>query len=366
MSYKKAAISLFFLLFCSIHIKAQQEPLSVEEQLTLLELEMDSLSIFNLIDSILLSESGLYSELNFRLGYNSNVAIAGRNFDINQHGISPGVSYYHKKGFYADVSGFWNSSFDPKYSLTVASLGYMKFFGSNWTLTGSYDRWIYNRSPSSNSTIIDTSLRNSLNLSSGFNTKHFFASIDYNYLFGSSKAHRLIGNVAGNLSMKNVWVFDKIRIAPSFSMIYGNNDVFTYFFSTEQQERQFTRIIINTEEFRSLVSSINFSNEEQLIIRRIENNPRLDDEQKNNRTYFQVYSKNNQVLDYINNQKSDTSNKYGLMNYSFSLPIIFSINQFNLILSYTYSVPFKLPGEQEIPDPIGYFSASLTYRIPFR
>lgn len=353
-------LALIQIVFCA---NAQKPELSVEDQLAQLELDMDSLSIFILIDSLLNYQTPIYSELNIRASYNSNVLSAGRNLGVDQHGISPGVSYYHKKGFYADISGYWNSAFDPKYSLTIASVGYMKIFHKHWSATGSYERWFYNTS--SNDSTTSTSLKNSLNLSTAYSAKYIYASLDYNYLFGQKKANRLIGTVAGTFTMKDKWLFDQIRITPSFSVIYGNSDVYNYYYSTQLQQAQYIVDIVQTEEFQTFFQTVNFTNEESEALNRIENNQRLSQTEKNRRKYF-VYINNSEISDFIQNKLNSTSSSYGIMNYSFSLPVVFYIKNFNFSLSYSYSIPVKLPGETSSYDPIGYFSASITYRIPFR
>ncbi|MFT6865853.1 MAG: hypothetical protein ACJA08_000679 [Cyclobacteriaceae bacterium] len=350
---------VFTFYFC----EAQSNELSISEQLDIMEMEMDSLSIFNLIDSLLKRTSPIYSELNFRVGYNSSVLSAGRNFGINQFGLSPGVSYYHKKGFYADVSGFWNSSLDPKYNLTVLSAGYMKFIGKHWTLNGSYERWVYQVSDSETST---SSLKNSLNISSGLTTKHLYGSLDYSYLFGQSNAHRIIGNISGNISVKNIWIFDQIRFAPGISAIYGNSDVTTYFNGNiieEIRTNEYLKSNINTPEFISFARNA-LSADEMAEIENI----RMSNIRFKGQQIIDIYLNNPTISNHIYELLDETENQYGLMNYSFQLPVILTLNKsFNLILSYSYSVPVKLPGETSIfLDPIGYFSCSFIYRIPIR
>src|SRR5688572_31714787 len=68
----------------------------------------DSLSIFSLIDSLLQQGDLEASQLAVRLSYNSNVLSTGRTLGINNFGLAPGVSYYHKSGLYADLSGYWS------------------------------------------------------------------------------------------------------------------------------------------------------------------------------------------------------------------------------------------------------------------
>src|SRR5688572_2481757 len=62
----------------------------------------DTLSIVDLIDSLLMLEDDLSSQFAVRVGYNSNVLSAGRTLGIENFGLAPGISYYHKSGLYAD------------------------------------------------------------------------------------------------------------------------------------------------------------------------------------------------------------------------------------------------------------------------
>ena len=70
----------------------------------------------------------------------------------------------------------------------------------------------------------------------------------------------------------------------------------------------------------------------------------------------------------INNQLFDvsTTESFGLMSVNFSLPVSFTIKNLSIMLSYSYSIPIALPGEEFELDPIGYFGTTLSYRIPFK
>src|SRR5688500_15690403 len=119
---------LFFIIVlaasCTLSGAQDADSLVLSQVDTDLSLQ-DSLSIFHLIDSLLQQGDFEASQLAVRLSYNSNVMSTGRTLGIDNFGLSPGVSYYHKSGLYADLSGFWSKNFDPAYYLTVTSLGYM-------------------------------------------------------------------------------------------------------------------------------------------------------------------------------------------------------------------------------------------------
>ena len=82
----------------------------------------DSLSVFDLIDSLLQHADLGGSQMAVRLAYNSNVMSTGRTLGIENFGLSPGISYYHKSGFYADVSGYWSKDLDPAYYGCIVGL----------------------------------------------------------------------------------------------------------------------------------------------------------------------------------------------------------------------------------------------------
>src|SRR5688572_14102284 len=103
----------------------------------------DSLSIFYMIDSLLQQGDLNTSQLALRVSYNSNVLSTGRTLGIENFGLSPGVSYYHKSGLFADVSGYWSRNFDPSYYLTVASLGYMRDLSRHFSIMAGYDHYFY-------------------------------------------------------------------------------------------------------------------------------------------------------------------------------------------------------------------------------
>ena len=54
---------------------------------------------------------------------------------------------------------------------------------------------------------------------------------------------------------------------------------------------------------------------------------------------------------------------FGIMNYAISVPLLLSSKNFSFMLSYTYSIPVALPGEFFEVDPVGFFGASVSYRI---
>ncbi len=240
----------------------------------------------------------------------------------------------------------------------------MKFFGKRWSTSASYERWIYNLSETYSSY---ATFKNSLTLTGSFNSKYFYGSLDYSYLFGSQNAHRLIGSLSGYLNWKKVWIFDRVKVLPSVSVIFGNNIVTTIYSGDLREafrQNEYLRENLQSPEFRQFIQSALTDNERNLI-QQIKNNRNLSIREKTQRITA-VYLSNSEVDTYIRQSLAEGANEYGLMNYSFSLPVLFSIKNFTWSINYTYSVPINLPGETADLSAIGYLSTSLSFRIPLR
>ena len=297
---------MFALMACTTGARAQADSLGNYEGL-------DSLSIFRLIDSVL-SLDTKYSSLHLRLSYTSRVTSAGRDLNIKQYGLTPGISYYHHSGIYGDLSGYWNSQLAPRYSLTAATFGFLGIPAKWLSYNLSAERSFYNTAASDS---LITAPPNGLNAAVFMDAKWLYSSLDYTYLFGNGSAHRLQTSLAGHFEFKKVLFLDKITLFPTASALLGNEEIISYRYNVDLTDPRVRR-----------------------ILRR---NPRL---------------KNQALI-----TKSD--NVFGLMNVSLSAPASFRYKNFNLHFSYTYNIPIALPGEYLAdPSPNSYFSTSLSYMIP--
>ena len=269
----------------------------------------DSLFIFDLIDSLLSMEQA-EQQLVLRLGYNSNVLSAGRTLGIENFGITPGLTYYHPSGFYADVSGFWSADFEPSYYLTVATVGYIKDLNEKFSVMGGYDRYFY--------TVADKGTyipyRNSLSISSVIDMKTFSASVNYSFYFGDQYAHRIMPGLSCFLQKRNVFKLDRIGIRPSIYMLLGDD-------------------VIITQEY--LVRPKNLAELRYNLV-----------------TYGSSFG----IV-------QTTKNVFGIMNYALTIPLTLSKKNFGFSFSYTYNIPKALPGETLTFSESTYLSASLLYVI---
>jgi len=309
MGKRWLCLTIWTASFC--HLQAQDaDSLLLELPNDSLLSYSDSLSIFYLIDSLLtMEENTVSSQLAVRLAYNSNVLYAGRTLGIDQFGLSPGISFYHKTWLYADISGFWSDDYDPQYYLTILSAGYLHSFSSKFSVAANYDRYFYNQEDD----FIPYS--NGITISPILDLKPFSIQCDYTYYFGETHANRLMPSVGINLTKKKFWGVDRISFTPAFYLLFG--------------DATFTNIII----------------------------PSTPAE------WIEAYNRLQQGLSWY---KTETYTEFGIMNYSFSIPLNIQHKNFNVSVSYVYSIPKALPSETLLLPESGFLAASITYYISFK
>jgi hypothetical protein len=270
----------------------------------------DSLSIFEMIDSLLQNAEAEGSQLGVRLSYNSNVLSAGRTLGIENFGLSSGISYYHKSGVFADVAGYWSKDFDPKYYLTVATVGYMYSFPKVFSVVAGYDRFFYNFS--SDDAYIP--YKNTLSVTPVIEVKPFMLTLNYSYYFGDSYVNRIMPGLSLVLEKKKLLKLDKVSFQPTVFMLLGD-EVIT------DAEITVTRKLVSLfpPDF-DWITSIQF------IDRRV----------------------------------------FGIMNYAFTFPLTVAHKNWSFMFSYAYNIPKALPGEPLTLSESSYLYGSISYFISTR
>jgi hypothetical protein len=308
------------------------------------DLAYNSLDILDLIDSLLRTDIN-YSQLSLRLGYTSDITYAGRNFGIQQFGFGAGASYYHKTGLFADISGFWNSNIKPAFNPAITTIGYFGSFTNKWTFTTSYDHFFYNKVEDELSYFPIT---NSLNAATFLEFGKFTIAGEYSFLFGEESAHRARANLMYTLSKNNWGFIDRFVVMPSISMLLGSSYIYqinpvypTMNLETRKTVRQMMIEMYGVDLIRYLWRN---NREKYIELEKL------------------TYSENReQFTDY----QITSENVFGIMNYTFSLPLYFYINNFTFALSYHYNIPVALPGEDLSLEPNSYAGATIIYNIPF-
>jgi len=300
------------------------------DSLLLDEMLQDSASFISLIQDIL-DQDYLHSQLTLRLGYTSDILNAGRNFGVSQFGLSAGVSYYHKSGVFADISGYYNSDLQPKYNTTVISAGYMGSIGKQWSYILSYDHFFY-RQQTNTDFPIEYPLTNSANGSMYIQLKKWSLGFDYSFLFGSETAHRIRNNISYSFSLGKLKKIDRIAFTPNLSLLLGNANITTTVFNRETAKAK-------AQELIDQIGRANF--------------------------LYLFYNERERLKELLSEIK--TTNSFGVMNYSLYLPLSVTIKQTTFLVSYSLNFPVALPGEEGVDTSVnGYLSASILFNFSLK
>ena len=313
------------------------------------ENETDSTSLFALLDELLKPEPK-QSQLQFRIAYSNRVTSAGRDFGIDQQGLTPGISFYHHSGFYGDVSGFWNSEFDPQYNLTILTVGYMGRIKKNTSYSLSFDHSFFTEKYDYQT------LTNSFSGSITQDFKYVYSGLDYSFSFGDETAHRLIWNVTGNIGMKGFGPFKKISFLPSVAVLFGNQNITSQYTRTNHLTRFLNSSNLELAYFANRLNERGFPNVTTEFLIRLRNSINADEEL--NSFQSEAYS--------LLFESSTTENKFSLMNYYLTIPVLFQTNNFSFYLSYNYNIPRNLDGAEYEFESNSYFGFSINYNIPIR
>ena len=130
----------------------------------------------------------LYTNFSF----DESVFFAGRDFDINQFGFTPSISYMKGQNFFVSLGSAYFSELDPKWDFVSISSGYSLFLDQNekLSLTGIYSRIFFaDNTAELNPNRLSASLalyKNSLRLrgSAGYlfgGSTAFYTTLSYSY-----------------------------------------------------------------------------------------------------------------------------------------------------------------------------------------
>ncbi len=166
----------FFVGFFFSYLSVFSQP---EDEEAILDSVLDE---FFSTDSLLVDlpkTNYLYTNFSF----DESVFFAGRDFDVNQFGFTPSISYMRGQNFFVSLGSAYFSELDPKWDFVSISSGYSLFLDrkERLSLTGIYSRIFF---------ADDTAQLNPNRLSAAFafSKNSFRLRCATGYLFGGSTA----------------------------------------------------------------------------------------------------------------------------------------------------------------------------------
>lgn len=179
----KYYITLFFCLVCGFISYSQETKAKNKEIDEIID------NLFNeeeIIDELIKSLSS-FNYLYVSSSYSSSTYFSGRDIQVDQYNLKPQISYVDSKGFFASLSGVYYSGFIPNWDVTIASLGFGKYFDKKkqFKYSTSYSKYFYNNE-------IDNLYTNAFTAGLGYRTdsKFFGTQISGTFLFGKDQSYQ--------------------------------------------------------------------------------------------------------------------------------------------------------------------------------
>ena len=293
----KIKIIFLLLLFPIIHSTIAQEDQSLEEEMDEIIDNIIAIDDEDLID--ILDELNKYQIIFTSIDFNDKTYFLGRDIGIDQYNIATQVMYENSNGIFAGIAGTYYSEFDPKWDLTVVSVGYGKSFGKNENIRAEagYSRYIFSN-PSSND--FENSIDANFDIST--NNGAFGTTINTSYLFGGKTGWQSSASVYGDIKLFSLDADrgTKVTFGPDLSFVFGSEN-------------------IDTSRIDNLGIAIPFIN-------------RIVDS-------FETFS---------------------LRNIQLQLPVVFQFNDFHVEAGYNINFPKALEFEGDI-DSTSFFNFGLSY-----
>lgn len=261
-------------------------------------------------DSLAVRPAGLSSQLVLRLDHATRALFAGRDYGVRQSITTPSLTYNHRSGVYAGVSGSFYSQEVPAYTLTDFSLGYGNFLGDKLLYNVSYDHYAYNQSG-------PAVLGNTAGLLLSYDVGPVSLGSSYALLFGGGHTgHRLVPSLSGYHAWKHLGFIDKLFVLPSLSATIGTQNTSYQVFPAKAAEVSKTK------------------------------KPKKG-----------AAPASQPVTEEVTN--------FGLMSWNLALPVKVRVGHVTFGAAYNYVLPIKLPHEDEAAgfSPKSYVSFSLSYSL---
>ncbi|GAA4407919.1 hypothetical protein GCM10023187_29120 [Nibrella viscosa] len=279
-----------------------------------------------------------------RLGYANRTLFAGRDFGINQYMITPGITYYHKSGINVDVTGYYFSQSQPLYELTALSVGYMHNVSDNLLLSVDLSRSFYTQTDAEFPALFPYNAY----LSGSYDWGNWMAGLDYTFLFGNETAHRVRPRISYYMSWKNVGIFDRISLNPTLSATFGGDQI------SFEQLRPVSMLTDDNPRLQAI------ANNSKQKANGNANSGKGNGKSKGSGPVAQppVPPANNAIA-----QQS----YFGLMCYTLSVPLRFTLGTVRVGTMYNLVFPVKLyPTESISTNPVSYFGLSLSHTLTLR
>lgn len=148
-----------------------------------------------------------------------SVFFAGRDFDIDQFGFTPSISYMRGNNFFVSMSSAYFSELDPNWDFVSISSGYSLFLDpmENWSLMSTYSRIFFNSDA-------EDLNPNRFSASLAFQKNKLRVRLSAGYLFGGSTSFYTTTNANYEFQIleSNKW---ELSVSPELSFLMSEQTI---------------------------------------------------------------------------------------------------------------------------------------------
>ena len=209
--------SFFVLLVCWSSLSLAQTPESKESS-NIDEL-LDELFV---VDTLAVLQA--YEELKGRflyasISYDEQAYFSGRDFDIDQFGLAPSLTYLSSGGTYLFAGGAYYSELDPEWDLFALGAGQFWSLGTKkqWSVSASYTHSFLGD---------DSEELNTHRLSSSVSYKldPLQLNVAGGYLFGAEPSYYLSTSVSYDATLAQIGTFE-LAFEPSLYLLFSQQNI---------------------------------------------------------------------------------------------------------------------------------------------
>jgi len=209
--------SFFILLFCwSSLCHAQnsksEEPSDIDELLDELFV-VDTLAVLQAYDD--LKGGFLYASISL----DEQAYFSGRDFDIDQFGLAPSLTYLSNSGTYIFAGGSYYSELDPAWDLFALGAGQFWSLGTKkqWSVSASYTHSFLGE---------DSEGLNTHRLSSSVSYKltHLQLNVAGGYIFGADPSYYLTTMITYETTLAQIGAFE-LTFEPNLYMLFSQQNI---------------------------------------------------------------------------------------------------------------------------------------------
>lgn len=210
-------ISIFYLLIftSSLALAQTYSPNETNEIDTILDefFVVDTLAVLQAYDDL---KSGfLYASIS----YDDQAYFSGRDFNIDQYGITPSLTYLNSQSIYLFAGGSYYSALDPAWDMIVLGVGRFWSIGKQkkWSVSAGYTHsFIDDNGEELN--------KHRLSSTVSFKEQPFQLSIASGLLFGADPSYYLSASGSFDATIAQINNFE-LNFEPSFYMLFSQQSI---------------------------------------------------------------------------------------------------------------------------------------------